>query len=155
MSTLGAYLEAWTPDGIRLVPLGDDRLTIGRSEDNGLALPQEPLVSRLHAPALRAGSGTGTKVHPWLCAFRSTSWINCSCSMDGCSAGHWRSAKRPCGSLIRQICAPLMPPAFASHSMLGRSPATSQFESTLVISEISRMAALSRPAVPICRHMLG
>jgi hypothetical protein len=57
MSTLGAYLEAWTPDGIRLVPLGDDRLTIGRSEDNGLALPQEPLVSRLHAVLERFGPG--------------------------------------------------------------------------------------------------
>jgi pSer/pThr/pTyr-binding forkhead associated (FHA) protein len=52
-----AYLEVWRADARTLTPLAEDRLTVGRSPDNDISLPDDRLVSRLHAVLERFSSG--------------------------------------------------------------------------------------------------
>jgi predicted component of type VI protein secretion system len=54
---MGAYLEMWTPAGRELVPLEAGRDTLGADPANDLALPADPLLSRLHAVLERYGAG--------------------------------------------------------------------------------------------------
>lgn len=55
-----AYLEVWAPGGAQLVPLGGERVTIGRGPGNDVVLAQDPSVSSLHAvvDAVRRGAVT-------------------------------------------------------------------------------------------------
>jgi DNA-binding NarL/FixJ family response regulator len=53
---LAGYLEAWNP-GPELVPLGGDRVTIGKDPSNDIVLASDPTVSRLHAVIERFPSG--------------------------------------------------------------------------------------------------
>ena len=53
---MAGYLEAWKP-GPELVPLGGDRVTIGKGTDNDLVIGSDATVSRLHAVMERYGAG--------------------------------------------------------------------------------------------------
>jgi hypothetical protein len=44
-----AALEIWTLSARTVVPLQGDRMTVGKDPDNGIAIPSDPMVSRLHA----------------------------------------------------------------------------------------------------------
>jgi pSer/pThr/pTyr-binding forkhead associated (FHA) protein len=44
-----AFLEVWTDQGARLVPLETGRVTIGRAGSNDVSLPWDNKASRLHA----------------------------------------------------------------------------------------------------------
>ena len=46
---MASYLEVWKPDGPALVPLDQDRVTIGTHESNDVVLAADRTVSRLHA----------------------------------------------------------------------------------------------------------
>ena len=52
-----AYLELWTGEGARLVPLRSEEASIGRAETNDLALTGDSTVSRVHAVIVRYGGG--------------------------------------------------------------------------------------------------
>lgn len=45
---MNTYVEVWGPDEARLVPLGEDRATVGRGESNDVVLG-DPTVSNFHA----------------------------------------------------------------------------------------------------------
>ena len=53
---MAGYLEAWNP-GPELVPLGGDRVTIGKDPSNDVVLTTDATVSRLHAVIERFPSG--------------------------------------------------------------------------------------------------
>lgn len=53
----GAYLEMLSPSGSSVVPLGRDKIAVGKAESNDASLPDDPLVSRLHAVFERYASG--------------------------------------------------------------------------------------------------
>jgi len=53
---VAGYLEAWNP-GPELVPLGGDRVTIGKDPSNDVVLTTDATVSRLHAVIERFPSG--------------------------------------------------------------------------------------------------
>ncbi len=42
-------LEVWRPEGRVLIPLGSDRVTLGKARSNDVALSWDPKISRLHA----------------------------------------------------------------------------------------------------------
>jgi DNA-binding NarL/FixJ family response regulator len=44
-----AFLEVWKPAGPELVPLGTERITIGRGPGNTVVLDHDRMVSQLHA----------------------------------------------------------------------------------------------------------
>lgn len=44
-----AHLEMWGPTGVSMIPLGGDRITLGSSESNDIAVPADRILSRLHA----------------------------------------------------------------------------------------------------------
>ena len=44
-----AFLEIWRPSGTELLPLESGRLSIGREENNDVAIPADERASRLHA----------------------------------------------------------------------------------------------------------
>lgn len=46
---VGAYLEVWTRQGVKLVALESNRVTLGRAATNDVALPLDDSVSRFHA----------------------------------------------------------------------------------------------------------
>jgi pSer/pThr/pTyr-binding forkhead associated (FHA) protein len=46
---VGAELEVWSVGGRRQVELSDDRVTVGKSDENDVVLDADPTVSRLHA----------------------------------------------------------------------------------------------------------
>lgn len=52
-----AFLEVWRPSGAELVPLGPDRLTIGRGPGNSVVLAHDRMVSTLHAVLEPLGGG--------------------------------------------------------------------------------------------------
>lgn len=53
---MAGYLEAWKP-GLELVPLEEDRVTLGKDPSNNVVLEEDPTVSRLHAVLERFSSG--------------------------------------------------------------------------------------------------
>jgi DNA-binding transcriptional ArsR family regulator len=53
---MAGYLEAWKP-GPELVPLGGDRVTVGKGDENDLVIGSDTTVSRLHAVLELIGSG--------------------------------------------------------------------------------------------------
>ena len=52
-----AFLEVWRPAGADLVPLGGDRITVGRAAGNDIVLSDDGQVSRVHAVLERLGGG--------------------------------------------------------------------------------------------------
>jgi hypothetical protein len=46
---MSSHLEVWKPSGRELIPLAGQRVTIGKSETNVVALDHDATVSRLHA----------------------------------------------------------------------------------------------------------
>jgi hypothetical protein len=54
---MATYLEMWTAAGPQVVPLDGDRLTLGSAEDNGIAVPTDRRLSRLHAVLERYPAG--------------------------------------------------------------------------------------------------
>lgn len=46
---MSSHLEVWKPSGRELVPLGGDRVTLGKAASNAVALEHDETVSRLHA----------------------------------------------------------------------------------------------------------
>ncbi|MFD0591704.1 FHA domain-containing protein [Catellatospora coxensis] len=44
-----AHLEMWGPAGVSMIPLGGDRITLGSSDSNDVAVPADRIMSRLHA----------------------------------------------------------------------------------------------------------
>jgi len=53
---MAGYLEAWKP-GPELVPLGGDRVTVGKGPENDVVIASDGTVSRLHAVLEMIGSG--------------------------------------------------------------------------------------------------
>ncbi len=53
----GAFLEIVADDGVEVVPLDGDRLTLGRSPGCTLAFPADESMSRYHAELARASGG--------------------------------------------------------------------------------------------------
>jgi DNA-binding CsgD family transcriptional regulator len=53
---MAGYLEAWKP-GPELVPLGGDKVTVGKDPENDLVIAADGTVSRLHAVFERIGTG--------------------------------------------------------------------------------------------------
>jgi len=53
---MAGYLEAWKP-GPELVPLGGDKVTVGKDPENDLVIATDGTVSRLHAVLERIGTG--------------------------------------------------------------------------------------------------
>jgi pSer/pThr/pTyr-binding forkhead associated (FHA) protein len=53
---MAEYLEMWVDGDRRRVELDGDRVTIGHSSENDLALPFDPTVSRVHAVLERVAS---------------------------------------------------------------------------------------------------
>src|SRR5438445_6556239 len=53
---MAGYLEAWKP-GPELVPLGGDRVTIGKGAESDRVISADGTVSRLHAVLEKIGSG--------------------------------------------------------------------------------------------------
>jgi hypothetical protein len=51
------FLEAWRDAGLQAVSMHADRITIGKSSTNDLALIEDQVVSRLHAVLERFGAG--------------------------------------------------------------------------------------------------
>jgi predicted component of type VI protein secretion system len=51
------YLELWTNTGAQVVPLEGDRLTVGSDPSNGIAVPTDRRLSRLHAALERYPTG--------------------------------------------------------------------------------------------------
>jgi hypothetical protein len=54
---LTGYLEAWTATGPHVVPLDCDRLSLGSDASNGVAVPTDRRLSRLHAVFERYDAG--------------------------------------------------------------------------------------------------
>lgn len=54
---MDAHLELWSGRDSRLVPLGEEHVSVGRGEANDIALPADPTVSRLHAVIARYHGG--------------------------------------------------------------------------------------------------
>lgn len=52
-----SYLEVWRPGGMQVVLLTGQTVTIGRAEDNGVALGHDTQVSSLHAALQAYGQG--------------------------------------------------------------------------------------------------
>ncbi|MEO3757968.1 FHA domain-containing protein [Mycobacterium sp. B14F4] len=46
---MSSHLEVWKPSGRELIPLGGDRVTLGKASTNVVALEHDETVSRLHA----------------------------------------------------------------------------------------------------------
>ena len=46
---MNAFLEVWRSGGAELVQLGDERITVGRSDGNTIVLSDDSQVSRVHA----------------------------------------------------------------------------------------------------------
>jgi pSer/pThr/pTyr-binding forkhead associated (FHA) protein len=46
---MSSHLEVWKPSGRELVPLGGDRVTLGKASTNVVSLEHDATVSRLHA----------------------------------------------------------------------------------------------------------
>ena len=44
-----SHLEVWKPSGRQLIPLGGERVTIGKSSTNAVSLEHDSTVSRVHA----------------------------------------------------------------------------------------------------------
>ncbi|AKK26083.1 FHA domain-containing protein [Mycobacterium sp. EPa45] len=44
-----SHLEVWKPSGRQLIPLGSERVTVGKSSSNVVSLEHDSTVSRLHA----------------------------------------------------------------------------------------------------------
>ncbi len=44
-----SHLEVWKPSGRQLIPLGSERVTVGKSSSNVVSLDHDSTVSRLHA----------------------------------------------------------------------------------------------------------
>jgi pSer/pThr/pTyr-binding forkhead associated (FHA) protein len=53
---MSSHLEVWTPSGRELIPLADERVTIGKAPTNLVALAHDQTVSRLHAVLENLGS---------------------------------------------------------------------------------------------------
>jgi pSer/pThr/pTyr-binding forkhead associated (FHA) protein len=53
---MSSHLEVWSPSGRELIPLGEERVTIGKSSTNLVALAHDSTVSRLHAVLENLGS---------------------------------------------------------------------------------------------------
>ncbi|MBI3225194.1 MAG: FHA domain-containing protein [Mycolicibacterium cosmeticum] len=53
---MSSHLEVWSPSGRELIPLGDERVTIGKSSSNLVAFAHDSTVSRLHAVLENLGS---------------------------------------------------------------------------------------------------
>lgn len=51
------YLEVWKPDGVVLIALEADRVTVGNDASNDVAIPSDRSVSRLHAVLERYTTG--------------------------------------------------------------------------------------------------
>lgn len=54
---MSPYLEAWKPSGPELIPLDQDRVTVGTSTSNDVVLTSDRRVSRVHAVFERIASG--------------------------------------------------------------------------------------------------
>lgn len=54
---MACQLEVWRPEGRDVVALGAERLTIGRSDSNQVAIAADPELSRLHAVLEPVGAG--------------------------------------------------------------------------------------------------
>ncbi len=54
---MAAYLEHWGRAGVSLVPLDDERVSVGRAPSNAVQLADDPQVSRLHAVLERFPAG--------------------------------------------------------------------------------------------------
>jgi len=54
---VGAEIEVWTLSGRTQVELRDDRVTVGKGEENDLVLGDDPTASRLHAVLERFPAG--------------------------------------------------------------------------------------------------
>lgn len=54
---MAAHLEVSTPAGPVLHPLAGERVTVGKHDDNDLAVPGDPTISRVHAVLERFPSG--------------------------------------------------------------------------------------------------
>jgi pSer/pThr/pTyr-binding forkhead associated (FHA) protein len=54
---MSAFLEVWRPGGADLVQLEADRVTVGRSSGNDVALTEDGQVSRVHAVLERLAGG--------------------------------------------------------------------------------------------------
>ncbi len=54
---MDAEVEVWTLSGRSTIALDNDRVTVGKSGDNGIAIPGDPTVSRLHAVLERFEAG--------------------------------------------------------------------------------------------------
>jgi DNA-binding CsgD family transcriptional regulator len=54
---MATYLEMWTTAGPQIVPLDGDRLTLGSDVSNGIAVPTDRRLSRLHAAFVRYPAG--------------------------------------------------------------------------------------------------
>lgn len=52
-----SYLEVWKPDGVELVPLEAERVTVGNDASNDVRIPSDRTVSRLHAILERYPTG--------------------------------------------------------------------------------------------------
>lgn len=52
-----SYLEVWKPDGVALVALEVDRVTVGNDPSNDVPIPSDRSVSRLHAVLERYATG--------------------------------------------------------------------------------------------------
>jgi len=50
-----SHLEVWKPSGRQLIPLGGERVTIGKSSTNVVSLEHDSTVSRVHAVLERLG----------------------------------------------------------------------------------------------------
>lgn len=51
------YLELWSADTRRLLPLSGDRVTIGKADANDVTVDNDPSVSRMHALIERVPAG--------------------------------------------------------------------------------------------------
>ena len=54
---MGAYVEVWGGGASTLIPLDGERVTIGKTESNDIALTEDDTASRLHAVFERLGQG--------------------------------------------------------------------------------------------------
>lgn len=54
---MAAYLEVWRPDGAAVIPLDGEKVTVGRSSSNDVAVAADERASRLHAVLERYPAG--------------------------------------------------------------------------------------------------
>src|SRR3954467_2045378 len=50
-----SHLEVWKPSGRQLIPLGSERVTVGKSSNNVVSLDHDSTVSRVHAVLEKLG----------------------------------------------------------------------------------------------------